>query len=121
MTKLSEVWNEQLERKSIESEIISVAKFISNLNNFTTPHKFDIIEYFPIGKPTPFIPNIYSLYNLTMEIENSDVFSGDQDDKIYDDKTRVLIGFCISSIIYIGFQNGHLTITFEDGYIQIYY
>jgi len=115
-------YDEGYEDIVIESNLISVINFLNKLKNKKKPKQFVILEYFPLKKPENYTPKEYELYNLTMEVENGIVVTGDKDDKIYEDDTRVLIGFCVSSIIYIGFQNNdHMTISFSDGYIQIYY
>lgn len=106
----------------IKANVVSIINFLASLNNKKHPYSYKILEYFPIKKKLPYIPKIYELRNLTLEVENDIVVFGDSDEKIYDDKTRVLIGFCLNSIINVGFQGGdHITFSFDEGYIQIYY
>jgi len=114
--------DEGYEEAHTKEVIDYLLQFLNKHYNKKHPKLYTVIEYFPLKKKLPYEAKIYELYNIAMEIENGIVVSSDADEKIYEDKTRVLIGFCVDSIIYIGFQGGdHITISFSDGYIQIYY
>lgn len=58
---------------------------------------------------------------ITFYKEDGQIFCSDAEGKLLDDMALVLNGFLVDSIIYIGFQENSITISFHDGYIRIYY
>ncbi|MDF2820181.1 MAG: hypothetical protein K0R15_622 [Clostridiales bacterium] len=64
-----------------------------------------------------------------MECEDGMVFSSYHSDdelpeeELLEDTSLVLNAFLVDSVIYVGFQDSEdlITISFNDGYIQIYY
>lgn len=105
-----------------EENIFILIDFLNeNILRYGTK-EYTIVEYFPIDEPKDYIPNVYKLTNLTMEYENNIVFSDSADNKL-PDMSLALTLFQIDSVIYIGFQNNDnkITISFDNGYIQIHY
>ena len=96
--------------------------FLDDKVSYQNPTSYTIIEYFPLNKPEPYTSKVYNLINLTMEKEDGMVVSGDITDK-FPNLEYILSGFLVNSIIYIGFQihDNKVTISFDDGYIQIKY
>lgn len=108
------------ERQFVEDSMNKLISFLGENDNWQTPHRYIIQEYFPFNKPKGYKSNVYELDNLTMICEDGMVFSNDIEDKLLE-SYHVITMFLVESIVWIGFQKEYITISFADGYIRIYY
>ena len=92
--------------------------FLEEHENWQNPRPYGIAECFGDKAPREYI-----LYNLTLERDGDIVNGLDLDNKLSEDPCRVLNQFLADDVIYIGFQTSKnmITISFDSGYIRIYY
>lgn len=117
----------------MESYIRELIEFLNENEDWQYPTLYTILEYFPYSDKEirnnekdilEYVPNVFELYNLKMEIEDGIVLSEDAEDKLCEITTILpLLSFTVDSIIYMSFQETekYVTISFSDGYIRIYY
>jgi hypothetical protein len=92
--------------------------FLDEHESWQNPRPYGICEYFGDKEPREYI-----LYNLTLE-RDGDIINGlDGYNRLHEEPYCVLNQFLADSVIYIAFQSSQdmITISFEMGYIRIYY
>lgn len=94
--------------------------FLNDKVDHQNPTEYMIAECFPHERLENYEPKAYHIINLEMEQENGIVYCYDLIGKLKNQK-YILSGFCTDSVLYIGYQENKVTISFDDGYIQIYY
>lgn len=117
--------------------ITTLSKILDELENWQSPHKYIVTEYFPYNDKDVISgkknidnhqPNTYELYNIKMEIENDGVIYCDDaegilEEAMYNSTPLPLQTLIMDKIIYIAFQKewNRVTISFNDGFLRINY
>lgn len=122
----------QYEDITIETDIVQLKNFLDEKNNWHSPTKYNVREFFPPEDDEMkkhYSPTYYNVTNLVIsDIEDGIVICDghlDDDTMLLD---KLLIGkntnlniFLTSNIIMISIKKHRIAITFDSGYIQILY
>jgi len=123
----------EYKNRTVELDIQMLKEIFDELDNWKTPTKYKVLEYFPpenIEKQKNYSPIAYEIINLILEYEGGiayfDGYLDDEDTTLLNqmsekDIIRGLNMLAIDSIIMITIHNKVITISTEDGYIKILY
>ena len=121
----------QFESHTVESDIQSLKRFLDDKDSWENPTKYRVIEYLPPVNFKNYIPRMYEITNLVItDIEAGTVFCNGYldnedimlfDNLIHNGITYGLNIFLLDDVIMIGINDGKITISLNDGYIQIFY
>lgn len=123
-------WTEESENKEIQNKLEYLKEFFNKRYNLDNPLEYTILEYFPKNKDNylKYRSNSYKLYNITLEVENDGVvyfndYKNVLSTAMYSNSPLPLQAIMIDKIVYIGLQEreNKITITLNNGYIQIKY
>jgi hypothetical protein len=100
-----------------------LVNFINNKHDWLNPTEYLLVEYFPNENELYNYKHLgYKLLNLSMNIDDDVLYSSDDEDilSIYGCH---LLSFKVHDVIYIAFQSDDnmITISFDSGFIRIYY
>ena len=121
----------QYEYNTAQADIQSLKQFFDERDSWENPNKYTVLEYFPPENSVNYSPTVYNITNLVItDIEDDIVICDGYLDKedvmlfnnmIDNDIIYNLNTFLMNNIIMIGMDEEQITISFDYGYIRIYY
>lgn len=121
----------QYEVNTSEADIQYLKQFLDEYDNWENPNTYTVLEYFPPKNSTSYFPTVYNITNLVItDIEDGvvicDGYLENEDVMLFDNMVENgiihnLNTFLVDDIIMIGMNEEHVTISFDYGYIRIYY
>lgn len=121
----------QYEYNTTQADIQSLKQFFDERDSWENPSKYTVLEYFPPENSVNYSPTVYNITNLVItDIEDGivlcDGYLNKENIMLFDNMVdngefRNLNTFLMDDIIMIGMDKEHITISFNYGYIRIYY
>jgi len=121
----------QYEDNTVQADIQSLRQFLDERDNWENPSKYTVLEYFPPENGVNYSPTRYNVTNLVItDIEDGivicDGYLDEEDIMLFNnmgenDVIYNLNVFTVDNIIMIGMNTEYITISFDNGYIRIYY
>lgn len=121
----------QYEYNTAQADIQSLKQFFDERDSWENPSKYTVLEYFSPENSVNYSPTVYNVTNLVItDIEDGIVICDGYLDKedimlfnnmIDNGEFYNLNTFLVDDIIMIGMDEEQITISFNYGYIRIYY
>jgi hypothetical protein len=98
--------------------------FLENNEDWLNPTRYFVLEYFPKENEDveKYKPTVYELLNIRAYLDDNVIYSSDELGVLLKNK-HTLLSFRVQDIIYIAFQtdNNMITISFDNGFIRLFY